>query len=73
MKNKTNCNLSPMNKITESNINTIQIKNYKKLYDKQKQRNEILLFCLEKNKNKLHELNLLLKLKEREIEDYLEF
>lgn len=70
MKNKTNCNLSPMNKITESNTNTIQIKNYKKLYDKQKQRNEILLFCLEKNKNKLHELNLLLKTKEIEIEDY---
>ena len=60
-----------MNKINDKCKTLVHpLKNYKKLYDTQLQRNDILLFCLEQNKKKLHELSLLLKTKEREIEDY---
>ena len=66
-----NQSISPMNKINDKCKTLVHpLKNYKKLYDTQKQRNDILLFCLEQNENKLHELSLLLKTKEREIEDY---
>ncbi len=47
----------------------IKIKNYKKLYNKEKKRNNDLEAKLEQKNNELDELKLLIKSKEREIED----